>query len=125
MIVFYNTWKTEWREKYKDHIQKHAVIRWLEVFGTAEGNAAMIRYHKSKDWLEYLDTLQEESKEIFLQVCEEFATVNKYTHSVFVRKIYYSSVRSWINTNREDGNKLKQFLLQKGFAIQDVVRRQT
>lgn len=92
MCEFYNLWNKEMRQKFEAHIKRFKRPQWKKCFAK-ESSAHKLRYEKSYNWLDYLDTQEPHQVQQVIQLMTTFADENGLSHSSMVKQVFYLMVR--------------------------------
>lgn len=91
MRDLYRTWASEFKPTYDEHYKENNCYKWKKIFGD-NGSAMNKRHHCMKDWLQFIHDNPDQQETLF-KLFEDFATENKLSHSVIVKKCFYGALR--------------------------------
>lgn len=108
----YDMWVNSWKQLFQKHTDYYTKCQWTKCFNKKDAGINSKRWHMYKDFLYFMDNLDQNDKCIAYNVMESFAIKNNLDHNKLIKKVFYHSVRVCTVTDKDIGN-LHEMLYQE------------
>jgi very-short-patch-repair endonuclease len=116
MKDFYNTWKLHFKPLYDQYKERFGRIHWAQLYEKKNAKLYAQRYSHVLPWLEYIEQLDEATRENALNVMAQFAKDNSIPHSVCIKKVFHQIVKPELLLD----SRYHGFSSKLGQALQDA-----
>ena len=88
-VNFYSQWSTSMRSSYKAHKETHKRFQWKRAFGNALAKKMCLRYHYAIDFLQFMDSLDDDNRITAFQIFSDFCIEHNVSHNNLVRVVFH------------------------------------
>lgn len=118
----YEMYITSWKQLFQKHTEYYTKCQWSKCFNKKDAGINSKRWHMYKDFLYFMDSLDQNDKCIAYKVMESFAARNNLDHNKLIKKVFYHCVRVCTVTDKDIGN-LHEMLYQE-LTSNDIIVNQ-